>query len=164
MAPDNSNPFDRSRPSTTTRLEALSQGGNVIVVTQAFGPNGEDLMDRDGVRFSGEAGIRLRVRQGELEDDVVLSPYFGDPSKRFAVDFVEGVSCELFTPGSHEPLEEIPGMGSDDGGRYFAIYLTNDLADGELVAINDVWGNHSSKILGESDLLQLYAEQSEMEG
>ncbi len=164
MSQESTNPFDNARPTTTTRLEALSRGGNVIVVTRAFGPNGEDLMDPDGARFSGEAGIRLRVRQGDLEDDVILSPYFGDPSKRHETKFVEGVPCELLTPGSQIPLDRIPGMGSDDGGGYFAIYLTDQLADGELVAINDIWGNHNSKILGESDLLQIYADESENQG
>jgi hypothetical protein len=164
MSQETTNPFGNARPTTTTRLEALSRGGDVIVVTRAYGPNGEDLMDQDGARFSGETGIRLRVRQGGLEDDVILSPYFGDCSKRHSIEFVDGVSCELLVPGSEVSLDRIPEMGSDDGGRYFAIYLTDQLADGELVAINDIWGNHNSKILGESDLLRLYADESENKG
>lgn len=146
------------RFDTMTRLDALDKKGFVIVVTKAFGPNGEDLMDSTGPKFSGERGVKVRVKQGDLEEDVILSPYFGDHSKVSEVAFKDGVPCELFVSGTDIALDKIPGMGTDDGGEFFAVYLTTKLDGGELVAINNIWGDHSSQMLSEGDLLKRYAE------
>lgn len=155
---ESNNPFERH--DTTTRLQALNEKGYVIVVTRAFGPEGEDLIDYDGPKFSGEPGVKLRVRQGDLEEDVILSPYYGDNSKITDASFKDGVKCQLFTPRGR-PLEKLPIPTSTDGGEYYAIYLTEKLDEGELVAINDVWGNYNSQLLSESEILSLYADASE---
>lgn len=152
-----SNPFS-TRPATESRLQAMGDKGFVVVVTRAFGPNGEDLIAHEGPQFSGAPGVKVLVKQGELEDEVVLSPYFGDPDKVFDAPFEEGKRCELFCPDSREPLDQIPGMSSEDGGEYFAIYLTDRLQDGELVAVNNIWGNTNSRMLSEDELLLLLAE------
>lgn len=160
MSNEEHNPFERSQP-TQTRLRALKDTGYVIIVTRAFGPNGEDLIDRDGPKFSGEPGIKLRVKQGDIEDEVVLSPYYGDPSKIYNAAFEEGKACELFVAGTDIELAKIPGMSSDDGGDYFAIYLTDKLEGGELVAINNIWGNYHSQMLSESEMLERFADEME---
>jgi hypothetical protein len=157
MSNDTKNPFARGN-ETQTRLQPLGDEGLVIVVTQAFGPNGEDLIDRDGPLFSGEPGVKVRVKQGDLVEDVVLSPFYGDSSKVSNVPFKEGVPCELSVPSSGAPLDKIPGMRTDEGGEFFAIYLTPRLKNGELVAINNIWGNYNSQMLDEQGLLELYAE------
>ncbi len=149
---------DFERLDTMTRLQALDREGYVIVVTRAYGPNGEDLIDHDGPRFSGESGVKLKVKQGDLVEDVVLSPYYGDPSKISEAGFEEGKPCELFVPGTNTPLDKIPGMKTEDGGEYFAIYLTPKLQDGELVAINNIWGNYTSQMLDEGEIMLKYAD------
>ncbi len=148
----------KQRPKTLTRFQSLSEGGQVIVVTQAYGPNGEDLMDQGEQRFSGERGIRIRVRQGELEEDVLLSPFFGDPSKMHGSQFASGRSCELLCPSSGLPLDRLPMLRTDEGGFYYAIYLTPRLQDGEFVAVNDIWGNSDSRIISEGEVLEALAE------
>lgn len=159
MSTDQSNEFDE-RSETRSRLEDLTENGKgfVVLVTRAFGPNGEDLIDEDGPKFSGEPGIRIHVEQGDKEEDVLLSPFFGDPSKVWTEEFEEGERCKLTVPETGEELDEIPGMTSEEGGKYYAIYLTEDLGDGELVAVNDMWGNYNSRILSEDELLGLYAD------
>ena len=164
MSENSRNPFERNEEGTQTRLQAINDEGFVVVVTRAFGPNGEDLVDYDGPLFSGEPGIKLHVEQGDVEDDVVLSPYFGDPSKKWDADFVEGERCELTCPESGEQLDRIPGMVSEDGGHYYAIYLTEKLEEGELVAVSDIWGDTNSRILSEGELLKLYADANGDEG
>ena len=154
------NPFE-TRADTTTRLQALNEQGYVIVVTRAFGPNGEDLVDYDGPKFSGEPGIKLRVVQGDVEEDVILSPYYGDHSKLFKAPFKDGVKCDLFVTAGGARLDKLPIPPSKDGGEYFAIYLTEKLDEGELVAINDVWGNYASQLLSENEILALYADSHE---
>lgn len=155
---DKTNPFD-SQPNTISRLADLKDGKHVTVVMQAFGPDGEDLMDDGTHRFSGERGIKVMVRQGDLEATVSLSPFFGDPSKVTEGSFKDEVRCELLCPSTGEPLEEIVALrGSDGEARYYAIYLTPKLQNGELVAVNDIWGNPHSRILSEGEMLSLIAE------
>ena len=149
------------RPKTFTRLSSLKDGRQIIVVTKAFGAGGEDLMCDH--LFSGERGIKLRVKQGDKIDDVILSPFLGDPSKVHGTEFDDGVRCELLAPETGKPLDKIPGLKTEDGGEYYAVYLSDKLGEGELVAVNDVWGNPNSKLLDEGDLLALLAE-AETEG
>ncbi len=151
------NPF-ASQPGTQTRLRAIAESGLVVVVTKAFGPKGESLIDHKGPQFSGYPGVKLLVKQGDVEETVVLSPYFGDPSKEGGTKFVDGKPCELFSPKSRTPLDKIPGMSTEDGGEYYAIYLTSELANGELVAVNNIWGNTNSRILSEDEVLLLFAD------
>lgn len=154
---EDSNPFS-TRPPTDSRLEEMGEEGYVVVVTRAFGPNGEDLMADDGPEFSGSPGVKLLVKQGDTEGFVYLSPYYGDPAKVTDTEFEDGTPCELLCPETREHLDKIPGMTSEDGGEYFAIYLTPRLKDGELVAINNVWGNTNSRIMSEDELLLLLAD------
>jgi hypothetical protein len=162
MSDEGKNKF-ADRPDTATRLQAINEKGYVVLVTRAYGPNGEELMAEDGPNFSGEAGVKIRVTQGELEEDVLLSPFFGDPSKISNVDFEDGKRCELTCPKSGAPLDRLPGMTSGDGGYFYAIYLTPKLGKGELVAVSDVWGETNSRILSEGELLKLYAESEPIE-
>ncbi len=157
MSEQESNPFS-SRPATETRLQQMEEKGFVVLVTRAFGANGEDLMDRDGPQFSGSPGVKLLVKQGDLEDEVVLSPFYGDPEKLHDVEFVQGEPCELFAPESGKPLDKIPGMSTEDGGEYYAVYLTDRLQDGELVAVNNIWGNTNSRLMSEDEMLLLLAD------
>lgn len=154
------NPFS-SRSATETRLRGLTETGEVVVVTQAFGPQGEDLIALDGPRFSGEPGIKLRVKQGDIEDDVFLSPFYGDPSKVHTAEFKDGEPCQLFCPSTGHALDKIPGMTTEEGGEFYAIYLTPRLEKGEMVAINNIWGNASSRMLSEDELLLILAEAEE---
>lgn len=154
------NPFDRDQ-KTDTRLDDLSTKGYLVVVTRAFGPTGEDLIAHDGPRFSGEPGVRIRVKQGELEEDVIVSPFHGDASKVFSEPFESGKPCELYCPVSGKPLDRIPGMATDEGGDYFAVYLTEKLGRGELVAVNNIWGNASSQMLSEDEMLLRLADKQE---
>ena len=149
--------FGRGK-GTFSRLRGLHDQGFVMVVTKAFGPDGEDLIDRSGHLFSGEAGVRIKVRQGDLEEDVVLSPFYGDPSKINEQPFEEGEPVELFTP-SGVPLDAIPGLETNEGGSYFAVYLTEKLDGGEIIAINNIWGNTESHFLDEGQMLKELAER-----
>ena len=153
-----SNPF-ASKSSTQTRLQDLSDKGYVVVVTRAFGPGGEDLIAKDGPEFSGEPGVKLVVKQGDLEGEVILSPYYGDPSKMTDTEFEAGTPCELYCPESGTELEKIPGMSTEEGGDFYAIYLTPQLANGEMVAVNNIWGNTKSRILSEDEVLMIFAEK-----
>lgn len=158
MSEHEENPFLR-KDATHTRLQSLNEQGTIMVVARAYGSDGEDLIDREGPLFSGEPGVKLRVKQGDVVEDVVLSPFYGDASKVSSQPFEAGKACELFSPKSGAPLDRIPGMKTKEGGEYFAVYLTPKLSGGELVAINNIWGNTDSQMLSEREVLLLLAER-----
>jgi|SRR5690554_3349939 len=158
MSEEKNNPFSRENV-THSRLQSLNDQGTIVVVTRAYGADGEDLIDRDGELFSGEPGVKVRVKQGDIVEDVVLSPFYGDSSKLSSQPFVHGQPCELFSPVSGRALDRIPGMQTEEGGAFYAIYLTSKLAAGELVAINNIWGNTKSQMLSEREVLLLLAER-----
>lgn len=145
---------ERQRQQTHSRLQAITQKGYVIVVTRAYGPNGEDLIDYDGPRFSGEPGVKVHVKQGDIEEDVILSPFYGDHSKVSTAQFVDGEPCELTVSGTDTPLTELP-IKTADGSKFYAIYLTDKLERGELVAVNNVWGKTESRMIDELDVIAL---------
>lgn len=164
MSKDPETPFERGKQETHTRLQAINEKGYVVVVTHAYGPNGEDLMAYEGPSFSGEPGVGLKVKQGEEEAMVFLSPFFGDPSKETEGDFKAGERCELYCPESGARLDPIPGIESESGASYYAIYLSSRLSEGELVAVSDIWGDTNSRILSEGELLKLYADIEDGKG
>ena len=66
-------------------------GGVTVVVTQAFGPDGENLID-DKITFDGHPAVTLKVRAGDKEGLVYLSPVHGDRRKSGFTDIPAGNS------------------------------------------------------------------------
>ncbi len=133
------------------------QDGVLIIVTQAFGPRGDNLVGVSEVEFDGFPALTLKVRAGGKEGLVHLSPFHGDRRKAGFLDIPAGTKCELFCPVSGEPLEHIGKVDADSQADYFAIYLTESLSAGEVVAISDVWGDYHSRIVDNSELISAWA-------
>jgi hypothetical protein len=128
-------------------------GGDVsIIVTQAFGPKGDNLVGISDVTFDGYKAVTLLVKANGREGLVHLSPIHGDARKVGFTDIPDGTRCELYCPVSKQPLDRVPDL-PDDGARYFALYLTPKLDKGSLVAISDVWGHYHSRIVDNFELI-----------
>lgn len=125
----------------------------VIVVTQAFGPRGDNLVGISDVEFDGHPAITLRLRAGEREGDVHISPIHGDDRKAGFTDIEPGTRCELICPVSGQPLDKVPDVDGDEGTDYYAIYLTPARSMGAIVAISDVWGHYHSRIVDHFELI-----------
>ena len=68
----------------------------VIVVTQAYGPKGDQLVGISDVTFDGHPAVTLGVRAGGQEGLVHLSPIHGDSRKQGFIDIAPGTVCELY--------------------------------------------------------------------
>jgi hypothetical protein len=128
----------------------------IIVLTQAFGPKGDNVVGFSDVEFDGHPAVTLKVRAGEREGLVHLSPIHGDRRKEGMVDIEEGTKLELLCPVSGEPLPELGPVEDGTDAVYRALFLTPKLEASRSVAISDVWGHYHSRIVDEDELISYW--------
>lgn len=132
--------------------------GVIIVVTQAFGPTGENLVGVSDVTFDGHAAVTLLLRLPDgREGEVHLSPLHGDARKEGLTDIAPGTKCELLCPVSKEPLDVLGPVEDGSDANYRALYLTKKLNQGAVVMVSDVWGHFHSRIVDDMELLSYWA-------
>lgn len=165
--PRMADPVDHRNLTITGRHKAIT--GNVsveddvtVIVTQAFGPRGDNLVGISDVQFDGYPAVTLGVRihlegQAPQEGQVHLSPIHGDGRKFKPFDIPYGTRCELFCPTSGQPLDLVGEVEDGSGARYFAIYLTPQLSRGSMVMISDMWGHYHSRIIDDFELISSWA-------
>jgi hypothetical protein len=128
-----------------------------VVVTQAFGPNGDNLVGVSDVTFDGHPAVTIGVRAAGKEGLVHLSPIHGDSRKQGLTDIPAGTRCELFCPVSKQPLDLVGEVEDGSGARYYAIYLTPQLSRGSMVMVSDLWGHYHSRIIDDFELISAWA-------
>jgi hypothetical protein len=129
----------------------------VIVITQAYGPRGDNLVGLSDVTFDGHPAVTLKLRAAGREGLIHLSPIHGDSRKQGFTDIAPGTRCELICPVSGQPLDYVSDVDDGSGARYFAIYLTDQLSHGSMVMVSDVWGHYHSRIIDDFELLSDWA-------
>ena len=157
-------PVDRRNLRITGRHRAVSDAGIsvqegtdvVVIVTQAFGPRGDNLVGISGIEFDGHPAVTLKVRADGREGLVHLSPIHGDARKQGLTDIPAGTRCELVCPVSGQTLDVVGDVEDGSGARYFAIYLTPALSEGSMVMISDVWGHYHSRIIDDFELISAW--------
>ncbi len=124
-----------------------------IVITQAFGPKGDNLVGISDVNFDGFAAVTLGIRVDGREGQVHLSPIHADDRKVGMTDVADGAKCELFCPVSKQPLDRVADIEEDAETEYFALYLTPECSEGAMVAVSNVWGHYHSRIVDHFELI-----------
>jgi len=160
-------PVDRRNLTITGRHHAVT-GPNVqieydvlVIVTQAFGPRGDNLVGIHEVQSDGPPAVSLGIRALGKEGLVHLSPIHGDGRKTKPFDIPHGTRCELFCPVSKQPLDLVGEVEDGSGARYYAIYLTPQLSRGSMVMVSDVWGHYHSRIIDDFELISAWASHHE---
>jgi hypothetical protein len=156
-------PVDRENLTITGRHRAVT-GSHVtveddvlVIITQAFGPRGDNLVGLAEMDFDGHAAVTLGVRALGREGLVHLSPIHGDGRKTKPFDIPSGTRLELFCPVSRQPLDFVCDVEDGSGAKYFAIYLTPQLSQGSMVMVSDVWGHYHSRIIDDFELISAWA-------
>jgi hypothetical protein len=145
-------------PSVAVRDGAGEDTGDVvIVVTQAYGPRGDNLVGISDVTFDGHPAVTLGVRGAGREGLVHLSPIHGDSRKTGLVDLPVGTVCELYCPVSGQPLDLVGDVDDGTGAQYYAIYLTPQLSRGSMVMVSNIWGHYHSRIVDNFELISAWA-------
>ncbi len=156
-------PVDRRNLKITGRHKAVTgrhfavENDVVVILTQAYGPNGDQLVGISDVQFDGHPAVTLGIRVGDQEGLVHLSPIHGDGRKTKPFDIAHGTKCELFCPVSKQPLDVVGEVEDGSGAKYFAIYLTSQLSRGSMVMVSDVWGHYHSRIIDDFELISAWA-------
>jgi len=156
-------PVDRRNLSITGRHKAVTgshlavENDVVVIVTQAFGPRGDNLVGISDVAFDGHPAVTIGIRVDGKEGLVHLSPIHGDTRKVAPFEIAPGARCELFCPVSKQPLDVVGEVEDGSGARYFAIYLTPQLSRGSMVMISDIWGHYHSRIIDDFELISAWA-------
>jgi hypothetical protein len=156
-------PVDRKNLTITGRHRAVTgtsvtvEDDVLVIVTQAFGPRGDNLVGISGVEFDGHPAVTIGIRALGQEGLVHLSPMHGDGRKTKPFPIAAGTHCELLCPVSKQPLDLVGEVEDGSGARYFAIYLTPQLSRGSMVMISDVWGHYHSRIIDDFELISAWA-------
>jgi len=138
-------------------VQQPSEAEVVVIVTQAYGPQGHNLVGISDVKFDGHAAVTLGIRAEGREGLVHLSPIHGDGRKQGLTDIPPGTRCELYCPVSNQPLDVVGEVEDGSGARYYAIYLTPQLSRGSMVMVSDVWGHYHSRIIDDFELISAWA-------
>lgn len=142
-------PNDGPKPSLTVHEDVI------IVVNQAYGPEGDNLVGISDVTFDGFAAVTLLVRAGDREEQVHLSPIHGDRRKQGMEGLAEGTKCELLCPVSSKPLPKVGSVG-DGEAEYCAIYLTSKRDEGSMIYVSDTWGHLHSRIVDNNEMISMW--------
>lgn len=129
----------------------------VVIVTQAYGPRGDNLIGISDESFDGYPALTLKLRANGREGLVHLSPFHGDRRKRGMIDIPVDCKCELICPISGVPLDRIGKVSADSDADYYALYLTPKLSQSDVIAISDVWGDYHSRIVDQFELISTWA-------
>jgi hypothetical protein len=151
-------PVDRRNLTITGRHRVVSgshvtvENDVLVIVTQAFGPRGDNLVGISDVEFDGYPAVTIGIRAAGQAGLFHLSPIHGDGRKTRPFEIAPGTQCELFCPVSNQPLDLVGEVEDGSGARYYAIYLTPQLSRGSMLMISDLWGHYHSRIIDEFEL------------
>ncbi len=145
------------RESRVSIIPGATPEDAIIVITEAYGPAGDDLVGMSDVKFSGYPAVTVGVRVGDREGLVHLSPIHGDRRKRGLTDIPAGTKVELFCPVSKKPLDKVGDVEDGSGASYYALYLSKKLEQGAMVMITDVWDHFHSRIVDDEEVISYWA-------
>jgi hypothetical protein len=129
-----------------------------VIVTQAYGPRGDNLVGISDIQFDGHPAVTIKIRVPDGREGLVhLSPLHGDARKVKPFDIEHGTRLELFCPVSGQPLDYAGDVEDQSGAKYYAIYLTPQLSRGTMVMVSDVWGHYHSRIVDDFELISAWA-------
>ncbi len=144
-------------PRVTGQIQIVQENDVTVIVTQAYGPRGDNLVGISDVKFDGHPAVTIKLRANGKEGLVHLSPIHGDARKVKPFDIEKGTKCELLCPVSDQPLDFVGDVEDKSGAKYYAIYLTPQLSRGTMVMVSDVWGHYHSRIVDDFELISAWA-------
>lgn len=132
-----------------------------IIVTQAFCPNGHNLVGIGQHEFDGHPGICLWVKDDAHEGHegmVELSPFHGDHTK-YGPTFQDGTKLHVQCPVCRAELEVI-GKCNCETGELRVIYLSARRQMAYQIAVCDVWGCYHSRVIDNNEIFSEFVDSS----
>jgi hypothetical protein len=145
------------RPSRVSVIPGASGDESIVVVSEVYGPAGDNLVGLREVKFSGFPAVTVGIRVGEGQGEVHLSPIHGDRRKAGFTDIEPGTKVELFCPVSGRPLDRVGEVEDGSGASYYALYLSPKLSPASMVMVSDVWDHFHSRIVDDDEVISYWA-------
>lgn len=134
--------------------------GVMVIITQAFCPNGHNLVRTSDAMFDGYPGISLYLECGEWSGDVMLSPIHGDHSKiGMHRDVPLGAKVSVRCPECEVELPLIANCGCEGDGDLIGLFLSTDLSEGEVVGVCNVLGCYRSRVVDKWEILSEFVQE-----
>ena len=140
----------RKGTSRTSGVRLLDQ--TYVVVTQAFCPDGHNLVGAGCTAFDGQPGIAIWVRGDESQGLVELSPIHGDKSKS-GQEFPAGTKLRLECPFCRTELPYLAECACRKGASLRKLFLNERRDEAHVVGLCDIWGCTRSRVVDGNELL-----------
>ncbi len=128
-----------------------------IVITQAYCPNGHNLIDDANESFDGYPGIKLYLESsGGNGGNVVLSPFHGDHSKKGKTDWSDGTPVTISCPECSTALPKLANCRCPGSGDLVKVFLTPQLNDSHVLAVCNIWGCKRSRTIDNWQIISEY--------
>ncbi len=133
-----------------------------IVITEAYCPNGHNLISNNNVDFDGYPGIKVNLKNGGKEGIIYLSPFQGDGTKKGFHDWADGERLQFFCPECNTPLPKVAHCSctatDNDHGDIIKIYTSKELSDQSYLSLCNVWGCPKSRVTDNWEIISEYLE------
>ena len=131
----------------------------IILVEQAFCPNGHNLIDDENEKFDGYPGIRLRLESEDgVTGEITLSPFHGDDAKRGKTDWANGQRLRVSCPTCDAALPRLGTCHCESEGDLIKLYLSPALKDSHLLALCNIWGCRRSRTIDSWQIISEFLE------
>ncbi|MBN2803766.1 MAG: hypothetical protein JXR91_11775 [Deltaproteobacteria bacterium] len=131
-----------------------------IVMTEAYCPNGHNLISDDNEEFDEYPGIKVYLKGEKKEGPVYLSPFQGDGTKKGTQDWNAGEKLKFFCPECNEALPIMAHCSCLDNkgehGDIVKIFTSDDLAEKSVLSLCNVWGCRKSKVTDNWNIISEY--------
>jgi len=131
-----------------------------IVVTEAFCPNGHNLIGPGNEDFDGYPGISLQISDGEKSGILYVSPIHGDGTKKGLVNWKDGQKLTICCPHCGVRIPRLAGChcspSSPMNGDLLKLYTTAALNDSHIMAFCNVWGCRRSRTIDNWNIISEY--------
>lgn len=150
------------RPAPSEKTGVSVADGVMVIITQAFCPNGHNLVRREDVVFDGYPGVSLFVEAGGWSGEVILSPIHGDHSKvGMNREIEEGVRGNIKCPECKVEFPKIADCNCGGDGDLIGIYLSPAPREGDMVGVCNILGCYRSRVMDGWELLSEFVEEDD---
>ena len=130
----------------------------IIALSQAYCPNGHNLIDEMNPAFLGFPGMTVEISTSSDSEIIIVSPVHGHHQRIGGAGIADGAKCGVGCPECHQQFPEYEEKCSCGAGNLRVIYLTPKLDAGDHVLVCDVWGCHRSRVVDRWELLSEFVE------
>ena len=128
--------------------------GKVLIITEAYCPNGHNLIDKRAM-FNGHPGIIVNINENGDTGTMALSPIVGDKARIcLDVDLENGEHIDIFCPHCNVQLP-IHSPCDACEGNLITLFITPDANFNDCVAICDTIGCSQANILSSGEVVAI---------